>query len=158
MDAAQVVETLMGLKISVTTKGDKLLLEPGSKVPPELLPDIRRCKLEILQLLTGDPPGCEGDAARVLAWAAHAAEVGLTLAEPVQFWETPLRQITTAEVGRYCRNHLKYISLARSSRAIGGRDRFPPQWWLEMEVRAIEAIAALKAAVDEARSQGGGIE
>ena len=56
MDAAQVVETLVSLRISVRAKGDRLLLEPGSKVPPELVPDIQRCKPEILELLTGPPP------------------------------------------------------------------------------------------------------
>ena len=42
--------------------------------------------------------------------------------------------------------------MARSNRANGGWDRFPPRWWLEMEVEAIEALAALKAAVDETAS------
>ncbi len=67
MEAAQVVEALVSLRISVRAKGDKLLLEPGSKVPPELVPDLQRCKLEILQLLTGPPPSFDHATAHLLA-------------------------------------------------------------------------------------------
>ncbi len=31
----------------------------------------------------------------------------------------------------------------------GGWGRFTPEWWTEMEVQALQALAALKAATDE---------
>ncbi len=154
MEAAQVVEALVSLRISVRARGDKLLLEPGSKVPPELVPDLRRCKLEILQLLTAPPPSFDYDTAHLLAWAAHAAEVGLTLSEPVNFLETPLRPYTTAEVGRYCRDRLRCLAMARSNKATCGWGRSTPEWWSEMEAQSIQALTALKATIDETDTQG----
>ena len=120
MDAAQVLETLMSLRISLRAEGNKLLLEPGSKVPPELVPDLQRCKPEILQLLNGPHPSFDYGTTHLLAWAAHAAEVGLTLPEPVLFLETPLRPYTTADVGRYCRDQLTAIAMAFWSRCAYG--------------------------------------
>ncbi len=148
MDAAQVLETLMSLRISLRAEGNKLLLEPGSKVPPELVPDLQRCKREILQLLTGTPPSFDYATAYLLSWAAQAAEVGLTLPEPVHFLETPLRPYNTAEVGRYCRDQLTAIAMARSNRVTGGWGRFTPEWWSEIEVNSIEALVALRAMMD----------
>lgn len=149
MDAAQVVETLVSLRISVRAKGDKLLLEPGSKVPPELVSDLQRYKPEILQLLTGAPPSFDYATAQLLAWAAHSAELGLTLPEPVHFLETPLRPYTTAEVGRYCREQLKCLAMAQSNRSTGGWGRFTPEWWADIEVQAVDALRALKAAIGD---------
>ena len=51
MDAAQVVEALVSLQISVRAKGDKLLLVPGSKVPQELVQEVRKHKGEIIAVL-----------------------------------------------------------------------------------------------------------
>ena len=51
MDAAQVVEALVSLQISVRAEGDKLLLVPGSKVPPELFQQVRQHKGEIIAVL-----------------------------------------------------------------------------------------------------------
>ncbi|HIN06448.1 MAG TPA: hypothetical protein EYM65_09465 [Dehalococcoidia bacterium] len=149
MDAAQVVEALVSLRISVRAKGDKLLLAPGSKVPQELVPDLQRCKLEILQLVTGPPPSFNYATAHVLAWAAHAAETAITLLEPVHFLETPLRPYTTAEVGRYCRDRLRCLAMARSNKVTGGWGRFTPEWWNDMEDQSIQALTALKATIDE---------
>ena len=51
MDAAQVIEALVSLQISVRAKGDKLLLVPGSKVPQELVQEVRKHKGEIIAVL-----------------------------------------------------------------------------------------------------------
>ena len=149
MDAAQVLEILMSLRISLRAEGNKLLLEPGSKVPPELVPDLQRCKPEILQLLNGPHPSFDYGTTHLLAWAAHAAEVGLTLPEPVLFLETPLRPYTTADVGRYCRDQLTAIAMARSSQVTGGWGRFTPEWWAEIEVQAVDALRALRTAIED---------
>jgi len=75
--------------------------------------------------------------------------MGLTLPAPVQFREAPLRPYITADVGRYCRDQLKYLSAARSNRATGGWGMFTAEWWTEMETKTIESLAALKASVDD---------
>ena len=154
MNAVQIVETLLDLGVSLGSDGSKLLLEPGSRVPPELVPDIHRYKLEILRRLPSPTIACEDSTAALLAWAAEAAETGLILPEPVQFLETPLRLFTTKEVGLYCRQQLKYLSLALSNRATGGWGRFTPEWWTDMEVKSIGALTEIKAALDEGESEG----
>jgi hypothetical protein len=157
MGAAEVIETLQGLGVSVKAKGGKLLLEPGSKVPPSLVAEIRQHKQEILELLA-EPLPTDNSTALLLSWASRAAESGLVVTEPVHFLETPLRPYTTTAVGRYCRDQLKYLSLARSNRATGGWGRFTTEWWQEMETRALEALSALKAAMDEAGNSHYGLD
>ena len=60
MDAADVLERLTDLGITATVNGTTLRLEPGSKVPPELLAEVKEHKPEILALLVpvsdGLPP------------------------------------------------------------------------------------------------------
>ena len=48
MNAADVLDRLAELGINAWTAGEKLLLEPGSKVPPELFEEVRQHKTEIL--------------------------------------------------------------------------------------------------------------
>ena len=149
MGAAEVIEALQELGVSVKARGDKLLLEPGSKVPPELVRDIRRHKQQILQLLAEPTP--PNDSTQILlSWAAQAAETGLVTHSPVHFLETPLRPYTTTQVGRYCREQLRFLAVARSNRATGGWGRFTPEWWQEMEAETLQALSALKAAMDQA--------
>jgi len=50
--AVAVLEKAKALGISVTASGNKILLEPGSKVPAELVQAIRQHKNEILEILT----------------------------------------------------------------------------------------------------------
>jgi hypothetical protein len=50
-DAVAVLEKAKALGISVTSSGNKILLEPGSKVPPDLVQAIRQHKGEILAIL-----------------------------------------------------------------------------------------------------------
>lgn len=53
MDSATaVLEKAKALGIKVTPSGDKILLEPGSKAPPELVQAVRQHKGEILAMLT----------------------------------------------------------------------------------------------------------
>ena len=51
-DAVAGLEKAKVLGIRVTPSGNKILLEPGSKVPPDLVQAIRQHKGEILALLT----------------------------------------------------------------------------------------------------------
>ena len=149
MTPQAILKRLGELGISARASGDKLRVEPGSKVPPELVPEIRRYKQEILGLLASASVD-DGAPNRLLAWAAQAAETGMVLQQPVQFLETPLRSFSTTEVGRYCREKLRFLSLARSNRATGGWGRFTPEWWQEMEAEALHALDALKTATEEA--------
>lgn len=48
MDASGIIESLKNLGISIKSDGDKLLLRPGSRVPLEMVSEIRRHKGEIL--------------------------------------------------------------------------------------------------------------
>jgi len=55
MEAADVLDRLAALGITARASGEKLLLEPGSKVPPELLAEVRHCKAEVLTILKDGP-------------------------------------------------------------------------------------------------------
>ncbi len=154
MAAQELLNQLQSLGVSVKARGNDLVVNPASRIPPDLKTEIREYKGAILALLDPPVPDSDDATAQLLAWAAHAAEVGLTLPEPVHFLETPLRPYTTTEVGRYCRDRLKCLAVARSNKDTGGWGRFTPEWWSEMEVQSIQALTALKATIDETGTQG----
>jgi hypothetical protein len=154
MDAADILQRLQDLGVGVRAEGGNIIVNPASRVPPELKPCIRQQKAAILELLAGPAPSpsdADGpDPAGLLAWAARAAEDGLVTPQPVQFLETPVRPYTTTEVGQYCREKLRFLALARSNLVTGGWGRFTPEWWREMEAEALQSLSALKAAIDGA--------
>ena len=133
----------------------RLKVRASSPLPIGMMEELRQHKTAILALLADEPPATalaevnQGGTAKLLAWAAHASETGLTLLKPVHFLETPLRPYTTAEVGRYCREKLRCLAIARSNKVTGGWGRFTPEWWIEMEAQSIQALTALKASIDE---------
>ncbi len=51
MEATAILSKLHSLGIGVTVSGDKLLLEPGSSVPKELVEELKAHKPEVLDLL-----------------------------------------------------------------------------------------------------------
>ena len=51
MGAVDVLDALTTLGITARASGEKLLLAPGSRVPPELLAEIREQKAAVLDLL-----------------------------------------------------------------------------------------------------------
>lgn len=51
MPATDVLTRLRSLGVTVAVAGDKLSLEPASRIPPELLAAVRECKPELLSLL-----------------------------------------------------------------------------------------------------------
>ena len=132
----------------------RLKVRASSPLPIRIMEELRQHKTDIIALLADEPSANtlsevnQGETAKLLAWAAHAAEVGMTLLEPVHFLETPLRPYTTAEVGRYCRDRLTCLAMARSNKVTGGWGRFTPEWWNDMEDQSIQALAALKATID----------
>ena len=52
MNATAIFEQLANLGVTVTAEGDKIILEPGSRVPSALLTTIREHKPELLARLT----------------------------------------------------------------------------------------------------------
>jgi len=74
--AADVLDRLAELGINAWTAGEKLRLQPGSKVPPELFEEVRQHKAEILSVLrtVGDgqapllnrPPATEQELRRLI--------------------------------------------------------------------------------------------
>ena len=129
----------------------RISVQAPSPLPDAMMVELRQHKAAILALLAPPNSDCDDATAAVLAWAAQAAEEGLTLSEPVQFLETPLRPFSTAEVGSYCREKLKFLYLARSNQANGGWGRFTPGWWSRMEKEAFSALGALKTVTDKVR-------
>jgi hypothetical protein len=57
VSAADVLDRLAELGITARTSGENLLLEPGSKVPPDLLVEVRAHKAEVLALLRREAVG-----------------------------------------------------------------------------------------------------
>jgi hypothetical protein len=51
MDAACILDKLNTLGVKVGAVGEELWLEPGSRVPPELLDELRQHKADILNIL-----------------------------------------------------------------------------------------------------------
>ncbi len=57
--ATEIIETLALLGVTVTAIGpDRLRIEPASKVPPDLLPRIRKAKPDILAFIRNRPATC----------------------------------------------------------------------------------------------------
>lgn len=138
----------LGADFQVLESGG-IKVQAAVPLPDALMDELRHNKAAVLALLAAPDLA----KAALLAWAAQAAEAGLTLPEPVQFLEAPFRPVTTSNVGRYCGHQLRSIFMARSNQVTGGWGRFTPEWWAEMETRAIEALAALKPATDEATKE-----
>jgi len=56
--AVRIMETLAQLGVTLRAKGDRLRLEPASKIPADMLPRIRKAKPEILAVLRNRPATC----------------------------------------------------------------------------------------------------
>ena len=52
MTATDVLDELISLGVTATANGQKLLLEPGSKVPQDLLTEVKEHKSELLELVS----------------------------------------------------------------------------------------------------------
>jgi hypothetical protein len=74
MQAAEILSTLHRLGITAYTNGDKLVCEPGSKLPPDLIPEIRQHKAELMALIC-QPNACTCDplpSIKDVGYVAHA--------------------------------------------------------------------------------------
>jgi len=69
----------------------RLKVRASSPLPDGMMEELRQHKTAILALLADEPPANalaevnQGGTAKLLAWATHAADAGLTLLEPVHF-------------------------------------------------------------------------
>ena len=107
MLAAEILDTFKKLGISAHVEGDKLFCEPGSKLPPDLKPEIRQHKVEILRLIgqrekpVGDgqlppldrPPATETELRRLIDYLADPAafarwfEKLMEQVDPAEMWD-----------------------------------------------------------------------
>ena len=108
----------LGADFQVLESGG-IKVQAGSPLPAALMQELRSQKPAVMAPLTETTPS-------LLAWAAQAAEEKLKLAAPVHFMETPFRPCTAAEVGRYCRDLLRFLFMSRSNRETDGWGRFTP--------------------------------
>ena len=56
MELTAILDKLQSLGVSITVADDRLRLEPGSRVPPQLLGELRRHKWELLDFLLAPLP------------------------------------------------------------------------------------------------------
>ena len=83
MDATAILNELHGLGVKVCLNGQKLQMEPGSLVPPDLLAEVRQHKAEIineLQPLLDRPPETEQELRRLTDHLADPEEFDRWLA------------------------------------------------------------------------------
>jgi hypothetical protein len=71
----------------------------------------------------------------------------MVLPNPLTYIEAPLRAITTGRVSHYAAVYLKTISLAHSNKRTGSRRSFTQDWWRRQEQEAIQALLALRRAM-----------
>jgi hypothetical protein len=63
MQAIEILDAFRKLEITARVNGDKLVVEPGSKLPPELVAEVRQHKSELMTLLSPPYP----EASRLLS-------------------------------------------------------------------------------------------
>lgn len=149
VDAATIFEAARGHGITLSVVGDRIRYSPKSKTPEKLLELIRAHKGELLTYLASPTPGAGAVVdSGLLAWAAELAEQDIELVAPIEFTEAPLRTVTTLRVSYYASHYLKTIAHVRVHRSSGGFGSWTPSWWDEQEMEALDALKALREAVD----------
>lgn len=82
MEATEILTALQEAGATARVNGDKLLVEPGNKVPLELVPEIQGHKLEIMALLSNPMPAAFD---RPPVSREETSELMDYLADPVAF-------------------------------------------------------------------------
>jgi hypothetical protein len=173
MDVSEIVQQAQELGISLVIHGDRILYTPKSRTPIEFVAALRKHKQELLRYLSRQEddalrvpaqnprnPGKPDSQERVenpethhlLAWASELAEQDVRLPKPLTYVEAPLRTITTERVSCYAAVYLRTISLAQSNKRIGGWGTFIHDWWQRQEQEAIQALLALREAMQDQAS------
>lgn len=164
MEIPALLDTLKTHGITVTVKGDRLKLVPGSGVPLELAEVVRAHKTEMLEYLRESEAqiqvglsdlGLKVDqphlptAPDLLAWASELAEQDLTLPETISYEETRPRPVKTNRVSHYAAVYLREIAYARMMQSTGGWGSFTPEWSQKQIDIALGALRALREALEQ---------
>lgn len=154
MTLRALLEDLQAKDICLKVVDDKLWIDaPKGKLTPDLRDVLQRHKSDLVAYLRGTPttamkaPLAELESQQLLAWASELAEQELVLPEPVTYVEAPLRAVTTQRVSYYAALYLREISYARLMQQAGGWGCFTSDWFKEQERGAIEALTALREAI-----------
>jgi hypothetical protein len=154
MTLRALLEDLQAKDICLKVVDGKLWVDaPKGKLTPDLRDVLRRHKADLVAYLRGIPIAirevalAEMESQQLLAWASQLAEQELVLPEPVTYIEAPLRTIITPRVSCYAALYLREISYARLQQRTGGWGCFTSEWFKEQERGAIEALAALREAI-----------
>ena len=158
MNPEEVISRLEGLGVTVTTNGDRIRLDPASKVPAELIDVVRQQKSDLLRYLGRERNGngkhqpassteCP-DVEGLLDWARDLARKDLRLEVPVAFIEGPDVPVWVEKVSAYAAGRLGTIASSRINQTTGGWKPWDAAWWKEREKEALEALKALKEALE----------
>jgi hypothetical protein len=148
MDALELINQAQSLGARIWRDGEHLELDAPADFPEELVELLRCHKAAVLQALAGKGrKHSVYEIPRLLAWASELAEQELVLPRPVTYVETPLRTITTPRVSYYAALYLREISYTRLQQRTGGWGRFTTERFKEQDRGAIQALAALREAI-----------
>ena len=143
MDAEAIVAELHDRGVAISAAGDRIRLKPGSRVPAELVEDIRRHKAVILSFLV-----LPEEVRPLVTWATWLAEHPAHDEIEVQCHETPLRpvRLKLSKVGRYVARVLGALAMMQSAEVVGDYEA-PPGWRREQIIELCSGLAALREAL-----------
>ena len=166
MDPQTIVERAKDLGINLTVAGDRIRYAPKSRTPEYLIELLKEHKPELLTFLNDQlddgPCSCaphtkqqansatleKEETARLLAWASEIADKNLVLEASLRYLEAPPRTVTTTRISWHAVCQLRTIAFARMNQESGGCCTWESSWWRDREAEAIEALKALREAVD----------
>ncbi len=156
LDAASIVREVEERGIRLSVVDGKIRYSPKSQTPEELLDALKARKDQVLAYLSGRRViPSSNETASLLAWASELADRELVLCRPLKYIEAPLRKIRTERVSWYARHYLKTIGFARINQETSGWGNWTPDWWKGRENDALEALRALRRALDTLDKEAG---
>lgn len=103
---------------------------------------------ERLQVLIDD---LDREPGELFAWARTLTKDPSRHQAPIQYYETPLRQVTTARIAENTAHYLDVVRLAESIGSTGGWGIFDAAWWHQRRLEALAALASLRFALEHQR-------
>ena len=125
---------------------------PKDRMDDEFRVALARNKQEIMKLLS-EQKVRERETQELLSWAARLVKQHRILGEPLEFVEKLKTRITKKDVSEYAKDRLMTISYCRSSQYSGGMGRWSVEWFRDMELDAVLALANLKKALEAVDEQ-----
>lgn len=120
-------------------------------LPEELAGELEAFKGDVLRHLVSQDETAVREKAPLLAWAAGLAEQNTVLSSPVRYVEAKSRVVATRRPSWYAVHYLNIMTHGRLQRTLAGWGRANSVWWQEREDEAMQALTALKGAME---SQG----